>query len=357
MASCSRTPLWILIAMCDCGRPPAPPPEVASSPPSAATAVPASLVFEPVALPGVTAHAAVDFIAYEPGRERVWVPVGNTGSADVFDIATRAFTRVDGFANKETEVQGSKRTMGPSSIAVGDGFVYVGNRATHEVCPVSAVTLTIGKCRELPSAPDAVAYVASAKEVWVTTPKDQTIVVLDVSKPDLLVTKATITLDGAPECYAVDASNRLFFTNLEDKNKTVVIDVPTHKATATWNLDCSSEGPRGIAVDDRRGFVYVACTDHVLVLDRAKNGSRVGHLDTGAGVDDIDWLQSQQRLYVAAGKSATLTVAYVNDGGQPVVVARGPTSDGARNAVVDAAGNVYVVDRGNARLLVFKHIP
>ena len=61
-------------------------PKPASSAASSAVAVdaglasgPASLVFSPVPLPDVTAHAAVDFIAYESGHERIWVPVVNTG--------------------------------------------------------------------------------------------------------------------------------------------------------------------------------------------------------------------------------------------------------------------------------------
>jgi hypothetical protein len=133
----------------------------------------AALAFMAVPLPGVSARAAVDFIAYEPGRERVWVPVGNTGSVDAFDIATRTFARINGFATTEVENKGSKRTMGPSAISMGESFAYVGNRATREVCPVSAGTLKIGKCLKLPSAPDGVVYVASAKEVWVTTPGDR----------------------------------------------------------------------------------------------------------------------------------------------------------------------------------------
>jgi DNA-binding beta-propeller fold protein YncE len=310
-----------------------------------------------VALPAVRARAAVDYIAYEPGRERVWVPVANTGSVDVFDIATRTFTRIDGFTTSELEVKGSKRTMGPSAVSIGDGFAYVGNRATQEVCSVSTSTLAIGTCLKLPSPTDGVAYVASAKEVWVTTPRVQAIAVLDASKPEALVSKATVKLDGAPEGYALDEGRGLFFTNLEDRNKTVVIDVKSHKSRATWSLDCSNDGPRGIAADAKRGFVFVACTDQVLVLDSGRNGAKLAMLDAGGGVDNVEWLEARQLLYVAAGKAATLTVAHVDDRGQLSVVARSATADGARNGVADASGNAYVVDRANARLLVLPYTP
>jgi DNA-binding beta-propeller fold protein YncE len=371
----SRTACLSAALMCSCAGAPEPPPTAApniADVPSA-TATPETRALAPsaavidsgppsdsglaVALPAVRAAAAVDYIAYEPGRERVWVPVANTGSVDVFDIATRTFTRIDGFTTSERDVKGSKRTMGPSAVSIGDGFAYVGNGATQEVCSVSTITLTVGMCLKLSTPTDGVAYVPSAKEVWVTTPRVQAIAVLDASKPEALVFKTTVKLDGAPEGYAVDERRGLFFTNLEDRNKTVVIDVKSHKSKATWSLDCSSDGPRGIAADAKRGFLYVACTNQLLVLDGGRNGAKLAVLDTGGGVDNVDWLEAQQLLYVAAGKAATLTVAHVDDRGQLSVVARRATVDGARNGVADGSGNAYVVDRANARLLVFPYTP
>ena len=85
------------------------------------------------ALPGASGAVTVDFIAYERARDRVWIPVGETGSVDVFDIASRAFTRVDDFKTQEREVRGRKRTMGPSSVTLGEGVAFVGNRASNEV--------------------------------------------------------------------------------------------------------------------------------------------------------------------------------------------------------------------------------
>jgi hypothetical protein len=247
--------------------------------------------------------------------------------------------------------------MGPSAVSIGDGFAYVGNRASAEICPIDLASLKPGKCIKLPSSTDGVAYVASAREVWVTTPSDQSIVVLDASKPGALKVKTTIKLEGGPEGYASDDSRGLFFTNLEDKNKTVVIDVKTHKPKATWNLSCGSDGPRGVAADVGRGFVYVACTDHVLVLDGGHDGAELGKVDTGGGVDNIDWLESRHLLYAAGGKGARLTIARVDDKGQPTVVATGASTVGARNGVADASGNAYVADPVNARLLVFPYAP
>jgi DNA-binding beta-propeller fold protein YncE len=123
------------------------------------------------------------------------------------------------------------------------------------------------------------------REVWVTTPKDRTVTILDASKPAALKAKTTIKIDGAPEGYAVDDEHGLFFTNLEDKGGTLAIDVKTHKVKATWNAGCNA------------------------------------------------------------------------DKGQFTIVATGETSDGARNAVADGRGDVYVPDTKAARLLIFGVIP
>jgi hypothetical protein len=315
------------------------------------------LTFKAVALPGVVAPASLDYLAYEGAHARVWVPVGNTGSADVYDTSTGSFTRVDGFKTAERDYKGQTRTMGPSAVAIGEGFAYVGNRATGEVCAVDTARLTLGKCLKLSSPGDGVAYVAAMKEVWVTTPSARAIAVLDASRPDTLKPKATIPFDGKPEGYAVSATSGLFFTNLEDKNKTVVIDTQTHHPKATWTLDCGSDGPRGVAVDAEHAFVFVACTDHMVVLDGSHDGAKLATVDTGAGVDNIAWLAPQRLLYAAAGKAAKLTIARIDEKGQPMIVATGASTSGARNVVADASGNAYVADPVNARLLVFPYAP
>ncbi len=295
----------------------------------------------------------IDYLASSPLHHRVYVPVGDTGSTDAFDVATSTFTRIDGFPTAEREARGRRRMMGPSAAAVGDGVVYVGNRATSEVCAVDEETLKLGSCLKLPVPTDGVAYVASEKEVWVTTPRDHSLTVLDASRRDALKPKLVIKTEGDPEGYAIDSARGVFYTNLEDKDRTLAIDVRTHAVKATWSASCGPNGPRGIAVDEARNFVMVACTDGVRVLDAAHDGTLLGVLDTGLGVDNIDYGSTEKLLVVAAGKAARLTVARLSDLGEPVILALGVTAEGARNAVMDANGNVYVVDPGTARLSTF----
>jgi len=330
-------------------------PSVPSVPPSVPKAK--ELTAQPISFPGSNGPASLDYIAYEPGHERVWVPVGNTGSVDVLDIAKASFDLVNGFKSAERDMRGKKRVIGPSAVSVGEGVVYVGNRASSEVCVVEVSSLKLGQCLTLPQATDGVAYVASTKEVWVTTPRDHSLTVLDATDPRLLKPKVVVKLEGETEGYAVDETRGRFFTNLEDKDRTVVVNVKTHSTETVYSPGCGEAGPRGLAVDSARNFVFVACTDHVQVLDAGHGGALLGRLDTGAGLDNIDYLAGKGLLYAAAGRAARLTIAKVDDQGQLAIVATAPTAEGARNAVADAKGNAYVADPANARLLVFPFTP
>jgi DNA-binding beta-propeller fold protein YncE len=240
--------------------------------------------------------------------------------------------------------------MGPSSATVGDGVVWVGNRGDNKLCPFDERTLKKGSCIQLSSMPDGVAYVTATHELWATTPQNQTLTIVDEKG----VGTATVKVAGAPEGYAVDQKGAVFYTNLEDKDQTLAIDVKTRKVVATWSPACGKEGPRGLAIDSARRLLIVACTDGAVTLDLAHEGKVLGRLKTGGGVDNIDYSPERKLLYVAAREDGTLTLASVADGGALSVVATIPTAKGARNAVVDSAGTAYVADSAGGKLIVVK---
>ncbi|HKQ63245.1 MAG TPA: YncE family protein [Candidatus Polarisedimenticolaceae bacterium] len=319
----------------------------------AAVLLAASTPLTSIALPGAPAEGVVlDYLAIDRVRHRVWVPAGGTGSVDVIDTRTQEIRRVDGFPTAEVERQGRKRRVGPSSATLGDGFVYVGNRGDSSVCAVDASTLARAGCVSLPTMPDGVAFVARTHEVWVTAPRDQTILVLDVTTAAAPKLAGSIKLEGQPEGYAVDDARGLFYTNLEDKDRTLRIDVTTRQVTARWLPACGEDGPRGLVLDPAGQRLIVACPDHVEVLDAAKDGAILSKLDTGAGVDNVDYLPQQRRLYVAAAGAATLTVAHLDDQGGLQRTATAVTAKGARNAVATDDGVAYVADGPAGKILV-----
>jgi DNA-binding beta-propeller fold protein YncE len=290
---------------------------------------------------------SMDYIAYDPGTNSVWVPGGNTGAVDVIDAATGKVRQIPGFPTKEVEGRNGKRVLGPTAVSIGEGVVYIGNRGDSSVCAFDSGSLAKGACGHLDSTPDGVAYVAPTKEVWVTTPGDKSIRVLD-SKT--LEQKAKLTYEGNPEGYAVDAKRGRFYTNMEDKDQTLAIDLKTQKTIATWNPSCGKDGPHGLGLDTAAGHLLVACSTLAEVLDVGHDGAVLSKVDTGDGVDDIHYEPATHLLYVGAARDAKLTIARADEKGHLTVVAQVPTQPGARNATVAKNGTVFLAHGGGAKL-------
>jgi hypothetical protein len=317
----------------------------------APAAVPVPAKATTLALPGGGPDGiAMDYLLYNPRTNTVWVPAGNTAAVDVIDVATGKMSRIEGFPTREVERRGVKRKVGPSVAALGDtGTVYVGNRGDSSVCAVDEIRLTRGACVTLDSSPDGIAFVARTREVWVTTPRDQSIRVLDGAT---LAQKAKIDFEGAPEGFAADNARGRFYTNLEDKDATLAIDLATRKIIATWKPACGEEGPRGLRLADAEGILLVACTGKLVSLDLAHDGATLGSLDAGEGIDDFDYAPADHRVYVGAAKAAKLTIATLDAHGGFTPIASVETKTGARNGVVSRDGHVYLANSKDSELVV-----
>ena len=132
-----------------------------------------------------------------------------------------------------------------------------------------------------------------------------------------------------------------------------MIDAPSRRVVATFEPGCGSAGPRGLAVDARRGLLLVACTDGVVALDE-HTGARKGHLETGGGVDNIDYVAGRKLVYAAAGRAERLTIAELGDDGSLKQVAQEKVGKGCRVVVATPDGTAYVADGGGGQLWVVK---
>lgn len=313
------------------------------------TSLVATLLAAAVTLPGGP-PVGMDYLAYDPATDRVWVPAGNTGNVDVVDAATGKVTTLAGLATAPPRRPDRPR-MGPSSATVADGVVWIGNRADDRLVAYDAKTLRPRGEVRLRAMPDGVQYVRRTRELWVTTPSERSLTIVAVGGKTPGHPKA-LTLPGQPEGYAVDEGRGVFYTNLEDTDRTLAIDVTSRKVTANWPATCGVEGPRGLAIDETHRWLFVACTNGARVLDLAHDGAVTGRLETSGGVDNLAYDARRRRLFVASGRAADIVIAEVADGGALRALATVPTAPGARNPVVDARGTAYVEDAANGRLLV-----
>jgi hypothetical protein len=97
-----------------------------------------------------------------------------------------------------------------------------------------------------------------------------------------------------------------------------------------------------------------ACPEHVAVLASGSDGHIVSKLDTGEGVDSLDFLAGPALLYAAAAGSGTLTVAHLDHEGVLKQTATVATAKGARNAVVTEDGTAFVADGPDGKILVVR---
>ena len=281
-----------------------------------------------------------DYITYDAHTNTVWVPAISIGSVYVIDVATEKIHEITGFPTMETTAaNGRKGVAGPSGVYVGDGVVYIGDRADKSVCAVDETTLQRRNCGHIDSTPDAVAYVAPTHEVWVTSPGDNTVRILDAKT---LEQKAKLTFPGRPEGYAVDARRGRFYMNYEDKDLTTAIDLKTHKTVAEWHPNCGPDGPHGLQIDQNSGYLFVACSLGAKVLNAGGNGQVLSSITTGDGVDDLNCDSASHMLYVGSSQDGKLTIARVDSAGKLTTVAVVPTHVGERNGVVTKNGTVYM---------------
>jgi DNA-binding beta-propeller fold protein YncE len=328
----------------------------------------ANYELKPISLPGATGTVALDYFAYDRATGKLWVPASNTGSVDVIDEARDAVSQVTGFETGDVELRGRKITLGPTAVSIGDGVVYIGNRGDSSLCIVDAHTLKRGDCLEVapPSAgraaaPDGVVYVATTRELWITTgapplgiaSADKSLQVFDASEPRHLKRKTKIALQASAEGYAVDNQRGLFYTNLEETGNTIAIDVRTHEIVAKW--DPGSRELQGLALDAARNFLFVACADHVVSLDAGHHGKVLDSITTGPGLDNIDYSVDGKLVYAAASQAATLTIAEVDDHGKFHLKATVPTVKGARGVVAGKGETAYLIDPAEGRILKLIH--
>jgi len=315
---------------------------------------------KPISLPGANGVIVLDHLAYDRVEGRLWVPASNTGTVNVINEDSDAVSPISGFNTGEVELEGHKVRLGPTAVSIGDGVVYIGNRGDSTLSIIDSQTLERGESLQMtpasPStgdAPHGVVYVAMTRELWVTTGPGKSIEVFDASEPRHLKWKLRIPLDGSTEGFAVDNERGQLYTNIDDMGKTVAIDLRSHKIVSKW--DVGSSDLQGLALDSKRGFLFVACQDHVVSLDIRHSGKVIDSVATGAGLDDIDFSADQKILYAAAAVTATLTIAEVSDDGKFHVKALVPTAKEARGVIAAKGKTAYLIDPAEGRILKLTH--
>jgi hypothetical protein len=321
---------------------------------------PARLTAEPVPIPGGEGGIGFDDLGFSPALGAVLAPAGRTGALALVDPASRRVTLIPGFSasmvgmgGKGGAGHGEGTTSADFVRPGGRGLLFAIDRTARRLDVVDPHTRRIVGFAPLGGSPDYVRWVAPAGEVWVTEPDAERIEVfrLPAGAAPKPVRAGAVEVPGGPEALVVDASRGRAYSNLW-KEETVAIDIASHAVVARWKNGCA--GSRGLALDGRRGFLFVGCAEgKATVLDVAR-GTVLDSLSHGDGVDIIAYDPAVSHLYLPGGKSATLAVLAVSAAGKLSLVATAATAPHCHCVTVDDRRQAWLCDPAGGRLLVVR---
>ena len=267
-----------------------------SSPPGLPTDASAT----PILLPGATPTD----LHFSPALNRVLVPGGTTGKVFLVDGRTFEITSVDGFAS-------------PTSVDEASGSLLIADGASREILVASPIDGHVLARAALHGAPALVRSIVVSNEVWVTEPSDHRIEVFRVEKttPPTIALRATI--DTPSQSLVADGTRARVYTNAGG-GMTASLDAFLHTTIESWPSGCvgAGAGADGLALDEGRGILFVACDDGTItLLDPANHGALLGTFADGAGVVAIDYSALLGHVYVAFRQGGVDIAELSLDGG------------------------------------------
>jgi hypothetical protein len=304
-----------------------------------------------IALPGGAGEIGFDDMGFARGLRKVIVPAGRTGNLVLIDPDTRAITAIAGFT---TSSAGAGHGDGTTSADEGGGLLFASDRSTRRLAVVDPAKGTIVADAPLAGGPDYVRYVEATNEVWVTEPSSKQIEVFALPRQGTPTPTSAgfIRFDDGPESLVIDGTRKRAYTH-QWGGKSHAVDLASRKIVATWNNGCS--GSRGIALDEKKGFLFAGCEEgKAVVLDVAHDGRVLGSLSPGvAGVDIIAYNATLSHLYLPGESSGTLAIVAVSSSGALSMLAIAKAATGSHCASADDRSNVWVCDPERGQVLVY----
>ena len=312
-----------------------------------------SLQATAMTIPGGKDGIGLDDINFSKNLHKILVPAGRTGKLFLIDPATYEMVSIGGFSSSMEHKKGQE--VGISSADEGEGFLFVADHGTHQLDAVNIKTGMIVASAPLAGGPDFVRYIDANHEVWVTEmEKDKRqieVFAFTAGEKPVLSHALDIPVPDGPESLTIDRTHKRAYTNLG--KHAAVIGFNTHAVISQWPNGC--EKPRGTAIDEQKGFLFVGCGEgKAVVLDLNQNGKQVGSITTGAGADLIDYNPGLSHLYITGSKSATLSVLGVSPKGGLSLLGVGQAAERAHCVTGDDQNNIWVCDPTHGQLLRYK---
>ena len=242
----------------------------------------------------VGGEGGYDYIRFEPGASRLFVAHGK--KVEVLDAAT---------GRKLGEIAPTNGVHG-IALAPAQNHGFTTNGTDRSVTMFDLRTLaTLKVIKYTGVKPDALEFDPETRRVFVANgdPKlGGDLTVIDAATGDII---ATVELSGKLEGMAFDGRGRLFVA-AEDRGTVHVVDTRTLAVLAQWPL-APGEEPTGVAIDAVHHRLFLACSNHLLVVLDSDSGRVISTSPIGGGPDGAAFDPTTGRVFTS-NREGTLSV-------------------------------------------------
>jgi YVTN family beta-propeller protein len=268
-----------------------------------------------------------DYVVFDPDSRRVYVAHGDR------------VTVVDG---TNGTIVGTIVGMpgGTHGIAISQatGKGYTDDGKTGMVAVFELTTLKVIKQIKAETDADGIVFDPPSGHIVVIDGDSGKLTVID-PKTDAVV--ATIDGGGGLE-FGATGNNGKFYVDGAEKNEIVRVDTATNKADAHWAMP-TCVTPHGLAIDQVHHRLFASCSNKVMVVMNADNGTIMATLPIGEGTDFATF-DPKNGLAYSSNRDGTISVVAEMSPDKFMALPPIPTQIGARTMAIDpTSGRIYLV--------------
>jgi DNA-binding beta-propeller fold protein YncE len=282
-----------------------------------------------------SAGSFFDHGAFDPKSRRIFVAHTGRDCVEVIDHDTRRHVAtLPGFPEA-------------AGVVATDGIVLVTNRGAASLAWIDATSLETRAVFKTGPKPNGVAIASPQGLAIAASIGDATqgprlhVLALDGRQ------QYSIDLPGAPRWCVTDATFTRVFLAIREPSMLLVARLPDLKEVNHWRL--SPGGAHGLDIDHKRGRLYVACDDAVLVEVSTSSGESTKEWPI-AGAPDVTFFNPTTGVvHVAIGKPGL--VQSIDPGGGASVQTM--TGAGAHTTALVAPDRLYVFSPSHGGAIAF----
>jgi hypothetical protein len=273
----------------------------ATSIPAAGHSAPAPLkLVQTIPLPGV--DGALDHMAIDIQRQRLFVPAEQHGTVEVLDLKTGNRIRTISAARWPSTVIYHQQSNEIFVSDRADGTCKVFNGETYEL--VKSIKLAVGADNAAYDAPSHSVYIAAGGR-HAGMPYTLLAIVNALSREhagDIQVDSANV------QAMAFESSGPRMYAALADVSKVAVIDREKRTVLTTWSLTPQCQKPYTLALDGAHHRLFVGCRLYAtqaewwqpgkMVVVDSDSGKVMMAFDAGGGADEMFFDYATQRIYL-----------------------------------------------------------